>query len=92
MTELRFTRHALEKMFQRGISPEECERVFRQSKVIESYPEDKPFPSELRLGKVGDRTIHLVVSFGSDAVHVITAYEPDPKRWTRGFAKRRKRR
>lgn len=30
-------------------------KVFFQGKVIESYPDDKPFPSELRLAKIDER-------------------------------------
>ena len=90
MTELRFTNHALERMFKRSISPGECEEVFRQGRTIEAYPDDEPFPSELRFGQVGDKMIHLVVAFGENAVHVITAYEPNPALWDEGFTKRKK--
>ena len=86
---VRFTRHALEKMYERGISPEACEKVARGGEVVESYPEDAPFPSELRMGRVNDRVLHVVVSFGAGALHVITAYEPDPARWDELFTKRR---
>ena len=61
MGNLRFTAHALERMFERGVSPKDCETVLEEGETIEQYPEDQPFPSELRLGFVGGRPIHLVV-------------------------------
>ncbi|PWU21035.1 MAG: hypothetical protein C5B49_03175 [Bdellovibrio sp.] len=88
---LRFTRHALERMFQRGISPGDCENVFRKGKVIEAYPEDKPFPSELRMAVVGENILHLVVCYENSVAHVITVYKPDPLLWENGFTKRRKK-
>lgn len=86
---VRFTRHALEKMYERGISPEACETVARDGTIVERYPEDTPFPSELRMGRAGDRVRHVVVSCGEGAIHVITAYEPNPARWDATFTKRR---
>jgi hypothetical protein len=90
MGELRFTAHALARMFERSISPEECQLVFENGEAIETYPNDEPFPSELRLGFVNGRPIHLVVSCDEETVHVITAYEPTLDRWEQGFAKRRR--
>lgn len=87
--EIRFTRHCLERLFQRAISPKDCETVFTQGIVIESYPDDKPFPSELRLGSVNGKFLHIVVSFDNNTAHVITAYEPDPRLWEDGLRKRR---
>lgn len=88
MHEVRFTRHALERIYARGIAPEECEMTVHEGTTIERYPDDKPFPSELRLLIRGDRVIHVVVALGPDAVHVITAYIPDPTRWREGFTRR----
>ena len=90
MADLRFTKHALERMFERNISPSECEEIFQQERTIEAYPDDEPFPSELRFGQVGDKMIHLVVAFTENAVHVLTDYEPDPTLWDEGFTKRKK--
>ena len=90
MSNLRFTAHALERMFERGISPKECEAVLEEGKTIEEYPDDQPFPSEIRLGFVGSRPIHLVVSFDRDTVHVITAYEPTLERWEKEYTVRKR--
>jgi hypothetical protein len=88
--EFRFTKHSLERLFERGISPIECEEAFQKGDVIESYNDDKPFPSELRIAKVTGRYLHLVTAKDGSNVHVITAYEPDPTRWDKNFKERKK--
>lgn len=50
--EIRFTKHVLERMFERDITPEECEYVALHGKVIEEYQDDSPFPSKLILGEI----------------------------------------
>jgi hypothetical protein len=91
MSELRFTRHAFERLYERGISPAECVEVISHGSVIERYPDDTPFPSELLLGIVHERFLHVVVATGEDVTHVITAYEPDLAIWEPGFRVRRDR-
>jgi hypothetical protein len=44
---IRFSRHALERLFARDIPPEAIIRIVREAETIASYPEDKPFPSVL---------------------------------------------
>lgn len=91
MKPLRFTAHAFQRLFERGISPRECEEAFQVSKAIERYPDDEPFPSELRIGYAGTKPLHLVVAETSDFIHVITAYVPDPILWSPDFTVRRKK-
>ncbi len=90
LMEFRFTKHALERSFQRQISPEQCKRIFYEGKVIEKYPDDKPFPSELRVAKIDERFLHLVTSQDGSIIHVITAYVPDITQWESGFEIRKK--
>ena len=59
--------------------------------VIESYPDDTPFPSELLMGIVNGRVLHLVIAKDVEVKHVITAYEPDPAIWEPGFRVRKDR-
>jgi hypothetical protein len=87
--ELRFTRHGLERLFQRKISPKECERVYESGVIIEQYPDDKPFPSKLYLGVIDQRALHIVVATEEQIAHVITAYEPDSNLWESDFKTRR---
>lgn len=90
-TMLRFTRHALERLFQRQISPGECEAVFKNGEAIENYPHDKPFPSKLYFGMVKQRKLHIVVAIERSTAHLITAYEPDSEVWENDFKTRRKK-
>ena len=87
--EIRFTRHALIRLIEREISPEECEEIFLQGKVIEIYENDKPFPSDLRIGNIKGRILHVVSSVDNEIVHIITAYEPHPALWNEDFTKRK---
>jgi len=59
--------------------------------MIESYPDDLPFPSRLMLGWCDGRTIHVLASDDSDnqVTVVITVYEPDPAQWDATFTRRR---
>ena len=63
---------------------------FLKEKVIESYPDDTPFPSELRMEKINKKVIHIVCSHGEKEVFLITAYEPNPIVWNSYFTKRQK--
>ena len=88
---LRFTRHGLERLFQRQISPKDCEEVFESGEVIESYPDDKPFPSKLYSYAVKGRNLHVVIAIEGQVVHVITAYEPDYALWENDLKTRKKK-
>lgn len=90
MKPIRFTAHAFQRIFERAIAPQDCEKAFLASKVIETYPDDQPFPSELRLGYAQARPLHLVVAETPDSIHVITAYVPDPALWSPDFTVRRR--
>lgn len=78
-------------MLERGITREEIEAVVEDGEIIESYLDDKPFPSRLVLGWVNGRAIHVVAA--DDVVneirYIITVYEPDPLRWDAEYRTRR---
>lgn len=88
----RFSRHALERMFQRTIPPKAVRAVVATAETIASYPEDQPFPSVLLLGFHDGRPVHVVAAIDPDTAicHVITVYRPDPQTWEEGFKTRRK--
>jgi hypothetical protein len=53
-------------------------------KIIESYPDDEPYPSCLIYGRTSqERPLHIVCAcaYESDLTVVVTAYHPDPDRW-----------
>lgn len=89
MKKFKFTKHAFQKFFERNISPDECIEVFKQENIIQSYSDDKPFPSELRHGEINGRIIHIVSASNSDYVYIITAYIPNPKKWNHNFTERK---
>lgn len=78
-------------MFERGLSNEEVIYVIQTGEVVMDYPDDRPYPSELRLGWVSSKAIHVVVSqdHENDACYVITAYYPSLEVWNEGFKSRR---
>jgi hypothetical protein len=89
---VRFTRHALERMFERAVSPALVLRVIAEGEVIASYPDDVPFPSVLILGFDGERPLHLVVARDpqSGLCFVVTVYSPEPTVWSDDFRTRRR--
>jgi hypothetical protein len=86
-----FTGHALRRMFERSIQTNEVRTVLGSGKRILDYPEDSPLPAVLYLGFIGRRPLHVLVAVveGESICHVITAYEPDPEKWTSDFERRR---
>ena len=79
-------------MFERRIGRDEVRNVLDQGEVIEAYPEDRPFPSQLVPGWDGLRPVHVVSARNEeeDETIVITVYEPEPDRWEPDFKRRRK--
>lgn len=79
--------HALDMMVERSISPDDVLYVLEFGEVIREYVDDKPYPSSLRLGWIGDRPIHIVSAGDKehDCVIIITVYEPSPDLWDDEF-------
>lgn len=88
-----FRRHAVFRMFDEDISPEEVREALSHGETIEEYPDDKPYPSRLALGVVENRPIHVVAAYNSVGREtiVVTAYRPDPKRWEADWKTRRRK-
>jgi Domain of unknown function (DUF4258) len=86
-----FRVHAIQRMFQRQISEEDIRHVLAMGEIIESYPDDSPYPSFLALNFCGARPIHVVAADNHESQEtiVITAYEPDPIQWDPSFRRRR---
>jgi len=82
-----FTRHAVQKMFERDISITIVKQVVKKGEVIQSYPNDKPYPSFLMLCVINKRPVHTVLA--KDAANkkciIITVYEPSTELWSNGF-------
>src|SRR5206468_11275700 len=58
-----FRYHAVQRMFQRGISLRDVRAALETGETIETYSDDAPYPSRLVLGWVGGtRALHVVVA------------------------------
>jgi hypothetical protein len=78
-------------MIERGITVADVRDVLENGGLIKEYKTDSP-PRYLMLGWSGKRPIDVVGE--DDPVEgetiVVTAYEPDIKRWKAGFRERRR--
>ncbi|OFY71398.1 MAG: hypothetical protein A3G23_04390 [Bacteroidetes bacterium RIFCSPLOWO2_12_FULL_37_12] len=90
---IKYTNHAIEFMAKRGITEEEVEFSILKGETIESYPEDKPFPSKLILTFVNGRPIHIVLARDekSKKCFVVTAYEPTLDKFELNYKTRKRR-
>ncbi|MGC8551058.1 MAG: DUF4258 domain-containing protein [Acidobacteriaceae bacterium] len=86
-----YSRHAIERMFQRSLSPAAIAAVLQASEVIAGYPEDIPYPSQLLLGFVSEQPVHVVLARDPEtgACFVVTVYRPDPQHWEQDYKTRR---
>lgn len=95
MMEIRYTRHALSRMFERGIELSEVEAAMQSGTVVEEYPNDLPYPSRLVLYRSEHGLLHVVCSKAVDRDttigYIITVYRPDPLDWDESLSKRRER-
>jgi len=91
LEDLVFRVHAIQRMFERGISEADVRHALLTGKTIEAYPDDEPYPSRLVLAWRGSRPIHVVVADNAaeHEVIIITVYEPDLTRWQPGFERRK---
>jgi len=86
--------HAIERMFQRGISEEIVEIAIKSGKVIEEYLDDKPYPSFLVLDFENNdlsKPIHVVFAKNEGEIIIITAYRPEESKWTNNYQTRIKK-
>lgn len=87
---LLFRVHAIRRMAERDISVVDVRRVLEGGEVIETYPEDTPFPSRLVLGWIGSRPLHVVAAEDAEEgrTFIVTVYEPDKAQWDPTFRRR----
>ena len=89
--QIEFRLHAVQRMYERGITVTNVKEVVKTGKVIENYPKDKPFQSYLLLGFVKGKPLHVVVGIDNETKKaiIITVYEPDLQLWEKEFEKRK---
>jgi hypothetical protein len=77
----RLTVHAQKRMDQRGITLDELKEIFMNGAIVEEYPDDKPYPSCLIMGRIrGGFPLYAVVGV-EKIIHVITVHWLDPSKW-----------
>jgi hypothetical protein len=81
-------------MLERRISPAEVRAVVEAGEIVESYPNDQPFPAHLLLGFVaprGGQPLHVVLGYNgaTDTGYVVTVYVPNPAVWQPDWKTRR---
>ena len=79
--EYKITRHAQRRCDSKGILLTEIQLVICTGEIIESYPDDKPYPSFLVLGYVRHHEPLYVLCALSESVHLITIHWLDPEKW-----------
>ena len=86
-----YQRHAVERIAQRGMSEEDVMHILLTGEAIQVYPDDTPFPSELLLGWLYRRPLHIVVATDTTQQRkiVITVYEPNPDQWEADFKRKK---
>jgi hypothetical protein len=81
---VRITDHADEEAFDDSLAYEEIYSSIIQGEIIEDYPNDKPYPSCLILGRnFSGEPIHSVWAYNPENLWavLITVYRPDSERW-----------
>lgn len=83
--------HAVKRIFERGISRICVSEIITTGEIIESYPDDTPFPSCLIMGRYQGRPFHVVVGINMQekTIHVITVYEPLAENWDHEYRRRK---
>lgn len=86
-----YRQHAIKRMFERNIREDDIRTALTNGKVIESYPDDTPYPSALLLGYAGARPLHIVCADNAAEGEriIITVYQPDPAFWQADWVTRR---
>ena len=86
------TMHGRRRLSERGILLSDVINAVDHGEVIETYPEDYPFPSCLILGlSIHNAYLHAVVSLNENLIYLITAYFPSPDEWEPDMKTRRKK-
>ncbi|MBA7544785.1 hypothetical protein ES705_37146 [subsurface metagenome] len=80
---VRITDHADEEMAKDRLAYREVRDAISKGEIIETYADDKPFPSCLVYGKHNEKHIHAVCAYSEKdkIVVLITVYIPGQDKW-----------
>ena len=58
--------------------------------IIESYPDDYPYPSALILGyDSNSNPLHIVAGIGDESLKIVTTYYPSLDKWESDYKTRK---
>jgi len=83
--------HAIERLFEREISDDDVIECVKNGEIIESYLDDKPYPSFLVLGYENNdvtKPLHVVYAKDDENIIIITAYRPSKDKWSNDYRQR----
>jgi hypothetical protein len=85
-----YRKHAIMRMFERGISDEDIREILSAGETIAHYPDDRPYPSQLLLGWIDNKPTHILTAETDNGETIIvTAYHPEPTLWEDNFKRKR---
>lgn len=87
-----YTEHARDQMQERAITSKCVEYILATGEVLEDYPDDTPYPSQLLMGWYNEQCIHVVAATYQEEQRsiIITTYEPNLQKWEADKKTRRK--
>ena len=88
---IKITDHADEEVQDDDLTYDEVLHSVFNGKIIENYPDDKPFPSCLIFGKnFNGEPIHSVWAYNEDTqwAALITVYKAESDKWINGYIRR----
>jgi hypothetical protein len=87
---VKWSGHVLKRMLQRQIATDDVINCIMSGEIIESYPDDYPFPSCLIFGyTINNKILHVVVGNDNKVAYIITAYYPDNVKFSDDLKTRR---
>ncbi len=90
---IEWRKHVLQKMLERNIKREYIKKVILEGEMINSYEDDKPFPSALFLKFINNKPLHALVAFdeNQNKAYIITSYEPSLEIFESDYRTRKKK-
>ena len=80
------SKHAFVESFKDGFSVKDILTATKTGEMIEDYQDRNRC---LIYGKVGGRSIHVVVDYSNrNWIWIVTVYKPDPNEWIKGRVRR----
>ena len=89
---IRWTNHAIIRLFQRNITQEDIQSAILNGEIIEEYENDYPYASCLVYGiNIENKVLHIVWGMNESELWIITAYYPDNVSWENDLKTRREK-